>query len=32
MDARILLKKHPKVLLTPWKTIQQIQKHFEVLV
>lgn len=31
MDVKQILLKHPKIILTPWKTIQQIQKHFEVL-
>lgn len=31
MDAKLILSKHPKIILTPWKTIRQIKKHFEVL-
>lgn len=31
MDVKFILSKHPKIILTPWKTIRQIKKHFEVL-
>jgi len=31
MDVKLILSKHPKIILTPWKTIGQIRKHFEVL-
>lgn len=31
MDTKFILSKHPKIILTPWKTIAQIRKHFEVL-
>ncbi|CAI6377570.1 unnamed protein product [Macrosiphum euphorbiae] len=29
MDVKLILSKHPKIILTPWKTIGQIRKHFE---
>ncbi|XP_022183216.1 transcription termination factor 5, mitochondrial isoform X1 [Myzus persicae] len=29
MDVKFILSKHPKIILTPWKTIRQIKKHFE---
>ncbi|XP_016660868.1 transcription termination factor 5, mitochondrial isoform X2 [Acyrthosiphon pisum] len=29
MDLKLILSKHPKIILTPWKTIGQIKKHFE---
>lgn len=31
MDTKFILSKHPKIIITPWKTIGQIRKHFEVL-
>lgn len=31
MDTITFLTKHPKVIITPWKTIFEIQKKFEVL-
>lgn len=30
METRSLLRKHPKIILTRWETIELIQKHFEV--
>lgn len=30
MDTRTTLNKHPKLILTQWRTIEQIKQHFEV--
>lgn len=30
MEVKRLLRKHPKIILTRWETIEQIQKYFEV--
>jgi len=32
METKKVLSKHPKIILTSWKTIEQIRKHFMVLI
>lgn len=32
MDTKLTLNKHPKIIISSWKTIEQISKHFSVFI